>query len=151
METEILQIQKMTLEDLPQVLELEKLCFQSLAWDEACFDYELSSNPFGHYFVGKLGLDIICYLGLHMIFEDAHVTTFGTHPNFRNQGYGHQLFRYGLSYAKENGVERMSLEVRVSNEPAKKLYAFFGFQEGPLRKNYYTDNQEDARLMWVKI
>lgn len=146
-----LKIGKITNADLPQVLELEKLCFHTLAWDKDCFDYELHSNPFGHYFAGKIDDTVVCYLGLHMIFEDAYVTTFGTHPDFRNQGYGHELFRKGLAYAKENGVEQMSLEVRVSNEPAKKLYASFGFQEGPLRKNYYTDNQEDARLMWVKL
>ena len=147
----VLQMEKMQKTHLRQVIQLEKQCFQTLAWDENCFLYEINENSFGHYFVGILEDEIVCYLGLHIIFEDCHVTTVGTHPDFRKRGFGRQILAYGLRYAKALHVENISLEVRVSNVAAKKLYASFGFQEGAVRKNYYPDNQEDAMLMWVKI
>lgn len=146
-----LQMEKMEALHLCQIIALEKQCFQTLAWDEDCFLYEINQNPFGHYFVGMLEDEVVCYLGLHIIFEDCHITTVGTHPDFRKQGFGREILQHGIRYAKALGVENMSLEVRVSNVAAKKLYASFGFQEGALRKNYYPDNQEDAMLMWVKI
>ena len=144
-------IEKMRPEHLEQVLALESQCFPTLAWDAKCFLYEMEENPFGNYFIGYLNNEPVGYVGLHIIFETCHITTIGIHTNFRQQGYGQKMLAYALDYARVFDVQTVSLEVRVSNTVAKKLYMSFGFQEGTVRKNYYSDNQEDAILMWVKL
>ena len=71
--------------------------------------------------------------------------------NARGQGIGEGLMREAMRVAKEHNAETMSLEVRVSNIVAQNLYRKLGFQDGGIRKGYYTDNQEDALVMWVNL
>ena len=61
------------------------------------------------------------------------------------------MLRKMMLKAISMGARSMTLEVRVTNYIAQSLYKKLGFQEGGLRKNYYSDNQEDARVMWVKL
>jgi ribosomal-protein-alanine N-acetyltransferase len=138
-------IRKMTLEDLPKVLVLEKALF-SAPWSEENYRFELLENPYAHYVVnddhGLLG-----YLGLWLNEDALQITTLGVDTSFQNRGIGQSLVAYALEYARMNKVSVMTLEVRVSNEKAIHLYEKNGFKKAALRKQYYSHPDEDAILM----
>jgi ribosomal-protein-alanine N-acetyltransferase len=79
--------------------------------------------------------------------DEAHITTFAVHPNWRRQGVGRRLIHALLVAATELGAARMTLEVRVSNLAAQSLYRGHGFQIAGRRERYYTDDSEDAYIM----
>ncbi|MHC1734374.1 MAG: ribosomal protein S18-alanine N-acetyltransferase [Erysipelotrichaceae bacterium] len=136
----------MDVQDISRVSEIEKTVFTS-AWSADDFTYELTENPFGHYFVDEIGGVVEGYIGLWILFDQAQITTLGTTLNHRRQGIAKRLMEYGLRHAFQSGAERISLEVRVGNIAAITLYESFGFQRKGIRKDYYQDNHEDAHLM----
>lgn len=147
---EAVQIRLMEMEDLDQVMEVEVDCFPT-PWTRSAFFNELTKNQFAYYLVAESETKIIGYCGLWVIVDEAHVTNIAVHSSIRRQGVGEYLLRGCMQMAKTLGAEKMSLEVRVSNEPAQQLYRKYGFRDGGIRKNYYTDNQEDALVMWVVL
>lgn len=144
------QIRLMEIDDLDDVMELEFKCFTT-PWSREAFFNEITKNQFAYYLVAEQDGKVIGYCGLWVISDDAHITNIAIHPSERRKGIGDYLFRGAMDMAKTLGAVKMSLEVRVSNEPAQSLYRKYGFQKGGIRKNYYTDNQEDALVMWVGL
>jgi ribosomal-protein-alanine N-acetyltransferase len=138
-------IRKMTLEDLPKVLVLEKALF-SAPWSEENYRFELLENPYAHYVV-KEEQGLLGYLGLWLNEDALQITTLGVDTSFQNRGIGQSLVAYALEYARMNEVSVMTLEVRVSNEKAIHLYEKNGFKKAALRKQYYSHPDEDAILM----
>lgn len=139
-------IQKMEVNDLEHIVELEQQCFTS-PWSKDDFLYELNENPFGYYVVLKEQDQITGYLGLWMDEERAQITTIGVDPKHRSKGYAKALMEHMLDVCSKRGVQMYSLEVRVSNTPAIALYERYGFKKVGIRKAYYKDNHEDAYLM----
>lgn len=139
-------IRPMVVQDISRVSEIEKAVFTS-AWSADDFTYELTENPFGHYFVDEIDGVVEGYIGLWILFDQAQITTLGTTLNHRRQGIAKRLMEYGLRHAFQSGAERISLEVRVGNNAAITLYESYGFQRKGIRKDYYQDNHEDAHLM----
>ncbi len=84
-----------------------------------------------------------------VVTDEMHVTSFAVHPSFRRQHVGHQLLAGVLTHAVELGCRQAVLEVRVSNRGAQRLYGHFGFAPVAVRKRYYTDNHEDAIVMFL--
>lgn len=99
----------------------------------------------GHH-VGRPG-QIIGYAGMWLMIDEAHITTIAVRESWRGRGLGELLLASMIQSAHEMGAERLTLEVRVSNESAQNLYRKYGFQEGGLRRRYYSDNNEDAYIM----
>ena len=143
-------IRLMNTEDLDQVMEVESNSF-SIPWSRDAFFNEIETNHFATYIVIEEDGKVIGYCGVWIIVDEAHITNIAVLPSYRGQGLGDKLMRSMIEIAKEMGARTMTLEVRVSNTPAQSLYRKFGFQEGGIRKNYYSDNQEDALVMWVKF
>ena len=140
-------IQKMTLEDIPTVLEIDRVSFSN-PWPERSYRYELTDNPAARLFVAKLDDGaVIGYLGYWLIGDEVHISTFAVQPEFRMQGIGEDLLRSALAAAAEKGARVATLEVRESNDPAVKLYEKLGFEVVGSRPRYYRDNDEDAILM----
>ena len=139
-------IQRMEVDDLDRIVDLERLCFSS-PWSKDDFLYELNENPFGYYVVLKELDKILAYLGLWMDEDRAQITTIGVDPEHRGKGYAKTLMEHMLEVCSSKGVKIYSLEVRVSNQAAISLYQLFGFIQVGLRKAYYQDNHEDAYLM----
>jgi ribosomal-protein-alanine N-acetyltransferase len=83
--------------------------------------------------------------------DDAQITNIAVHPEFRGKNIGESLLRFSIQLSKEMSAKRLSLEVRISNHIAQSLYKKVGFESGGIRKRYYTDNQEDALVMWVNL
>ena len=81
--------------------------------------------------------------------DEAHITTIATHPNARRRGLGEFMLVSLLDIGYQIGARWMTLEVRVTNEPAKALYHKYGFKIVSTRPRYYTDNNEDAYIMWT--
>lgn len=141
-----MSIRLMEINDLEVILELEQQLFTS-AWQEEDFIYELKANPFSYNYVLEENNEIIGYAGLWITYEQAQITTIGVRKESQRKGYASLLMNHLLEVVRSKNCEQFSLEVRVSNESAIKLYEKFGFKNVGIRKNYYQDNFEDAYLM----
>ncbi len=141
---------RMTMRDLDEVLRIERASF-SAPWSRNAFAGELMDNHFAEYLVMFSGEQMIGYGGMWVIVDEAHVTNIAVYPEFRGRRNGERLLRMMMAEATARGAARMTLEVRVSNEVAKRLYRKLGFGDAGLRKGYYTDNREDALIMWADL
>lgn len=89
------------------------------------------------------------YAGLWLMVDEAHVTTIGVRPVYRGRGYGELLLVTLVEAALDINARWLTLEVRVTNETAQNLYRKYGFHDAGTRKRYYSDNNEDALIMWT--
>lgn len=142
-----LLIRPMVLEDVEQVWEIEKLSFKS-PWSKESFLQEMQSNKNARYVVAVLGDTVIGYGGMWFIIDEAHITNIAVHPDYRDQKIGQKTVEAMIAAARKEGIHRMTLEVRVSNQTAIHLYKKMGFGEAGIRKGYYSDTGEDALIMW---
>lgn len=149
-EGERVSIRRMTLQDIDSVMTVEKKSFTT-PWSRQAFMTELVDNQFARYIVLDYSGRVIGYAGLWMIVDEGHVTNIAIDPDFRGNHLGERLLLALVSMCTAQGGSRMTLEVRVSNEIAKRLYQKLGFEGVGVRKGYYTDNHEDALIMWVDL
>lgn len=159
-------IRKMTMEDIRQVVEIEAQCF-SLPWSQTSFEDSLkrddtvflvceqnksdklltklqnNTNP-----VDKI---IIGYIGMYLSFEEGEITNVAVLPSARKQGIGERLIKEMKKVALQQKIERIVLEVRVSNQPAINLYEKNDFRSIGIRKNFYEKPVEDANIMVCEL
>ncbi|MER3438576.1 MAG: ribosomal-protein-alanine N-acetyltransferase, partial [Chloroflexota bacterium] len=90
------------------------------------------------------------FAGMWIIFDEAHITTIGVDPAYRGRGLGELLLLALIDEAIRRGANWLTLEVRVSNEVAQALYRKYGFEIHGTRRRYYSDNGEDAYIMWSR-
>ncbi len=90
------------------------------------------------------------FAGMWIIFDEAHITTIGVDPAYRGRGFGELLLLALFDEAIRRGANWLTLEVRVSNEVAQALYRKYGFEIHGTRRRYYSDNGEDAYIMWSR-
>ncbi|BCJ87190.1 ribosomal protein S18-alanine N-acetyltransferase [Effusibacillus dendaii] len=145
-----LTYRKMQLSDIDRVMEIEHKSFPA-PWSRVAFEGELLRNHFAKYIVILLGGQIVGYSGMWIILDEAHITTIAVDPDFQGRKIGEHLLRQMMVLAVWNSAERMTLEVRVSNKVAQNLYQKMGFVNCGIRKKYYSDNQEDAIIMWADL
>ena len=149
-----LQLHPLRVEQLAEVVELDRLCFGGL-WTLEGYQRELDS-PNSDLLVLSLPdalpdrPSVVGLACLWAILEEAHITLIAVHPDYRHQGLGQFLLFSLLQSARKRGLEWATLEVRASNEKAIALYQKFNFQEVGRRRKYYQDNGEDAILLWCK-
>ena len=143
-----LTIEPMQVEDIRAVLEVESLCFPT-PWPRNAFQNELTDNRLAHYFVGRCGDEIVAYGGLWVILEDAHITTIAVHPRHQRNHFGERLLVALLEESIARGACWVTLEVRESNLAAQNLYKKYGFTIVNTRRGYYSDNDENALVMWA--
>lgn len=149
-EDEALQFRLMTLNDIPDVMVIEHEAF-TMPWTEEAFQNELTNNHFAKYMVMELEGKAIGYAGMWTIMDEAHITNIAVREAYRGRKLGEKLLDELMRTAAYLGMERMTLEVRVSNLVAQRLYEKKGFESAGLRKGYYSDNQEDAMIMWANL
>jgi ribosomal-protein-alanine N-acetyltransferase len=92
---------------------------------------------------------IVGYAGIWVMTDEAHITTIASHPNVRGQGIGEFLLVALIHRGVEIGARWMTLEVRAGNAVAQNLYRKYTFKEMGVRRRYYSDNGEDALVMWT--
>jgi ribosomal-protein-alanine N-acetyltransferase len=90
---------------------------------------------------------MVGYGGIWLTLEEAHITTIAVTPDVRGRGVGELLLNALIDHAYDLRAETITLEVRVTNTVAQKLYVKYGFQPAGTRPRYYTDNGEDALIM----
>ncbi len=140
-----LTIEPMTTGDLGKVLEIENDSFIR-PWSLNSFKSELKSSQMATYLVARSEGCVVGYCGMWVVPDEAHITTLAVDKKFRGFGIGSRLLEAILEKAKHNRVRRISLEVRSSNENARRLYEKFGFIVKGVRKHYYFD--EDGLVMF---
>ncbi len=136
----------MTLDDVAAVHLIEMASFP-VPWPDHAFRQEIQANRMAHYLIVRAGSRAVAYGGLWLMVDEAHVTTFAVLPTVRRRGIGGRLMVELMALARDLGARVMTLEVRLSNEPARALYARFGFRPVGIRPRYYSDNGEDALIM----
>ena len=145
---EQLTIEPMREADVPAVQLIERDIF-STPWPRNAYYRELASRNSAHYIVLRKGdEEIVGYAGMWRMYDEAHVTTIGVRHDMQHSGYGRVLFAALVQAAYDMGAKWVTLEVRTSNDNAMRMYEAFGFKVIGRRKGYYTDNGEDAIVMW---
>ena len=143
-----LEILRMRRRHLKGVMEIERLVYPR-PWSPNLFLSEMAESRNRTYLVAKLGRDVAGYAGLMCYGEEAHVTTIAVHPTQHRRKIGTRLLYELIVDAIRMGASAVSLEVRVTNYGAQRLYARFGFRPVGIRKNYYQETGEDALIMWA--
>ena len=140
-----MEIRKMTAREVPQVAELEKLCF-AMPWSEKSVAGELE-NPLALWLVAMEGDSLAGYVGSQTVMDETDMMNLAVAPQFRRQGVGEALVNALVAALKDLGSRCLTLEVRDSNEAARALYAKLGFVEIGRRRGYYRDPREDALIL----
>ena len=138
-------IREMTKEDCEAVWELQKTCF-TVPWSLDSIRAMFGTPGYLSLIAMEDGI-LAGYAGIKQVLDEADITNVAVHPDRRRQGTGRQLLRELLHKAVGQGVRRIFLEVRTSNEAAQRLYAQAGFQMVDRRKHYYEKPVEDACIM----
>ena len=139
-------IEKMNADHVSQVAQLEKLCFSD-PWSENSVASELK-NALSYWLVALEGETVTGYIGSQTVMGETDMMNVGVHPDFRRQGIGEALILALIEGLKtEMESQCLTLEVRASNDPAIGLYEKLGFEQIGLRKNYYRNPREDAKIL----
>lgn len=141
-----LRIDRMQLVDLPEVHAIERASFTT-PWPDDAYRSELLTNRLASYLVARAADRVVGFAGLWLMVDEAHITTFAVHPAWRRRGIGERLLLASLDLAIERGAREATLEVRLSNVAARRLYEKYGFRPVGLRPRYYSDDGEDALIM----
>ena len=141
----MIEITRMTADDVVEIAALEKRCF-TLPWSEKSFRDEMA-NKLAIYHVAKDNGACVGYAGFWNVSGEGDVTNVAVLPEYRRRGVGSSLVAEMLKTAESLKLELLTLEVRKSNIAAQKLYEKFGFEILGERKRYYSDNGEDAYIM----
>ena len=163
-------VEPMQVEQLDQVRRIERACFPT-PWPRNAYRREILKNERAHYVVvrttnrpapspkrrqfplsllpfGRAGArDMVAYAGVWVMLDEAHITTVAVDPDYRRLGLGELLIIQMARISLQARATRMTLEVRMSNDIAQRLYRKFGFSDGGVRPRYYSDDFEDALIM----
>lgn len=135
--------------DIKRIAEMEKFCFSD-PWSEESVRKEIMENPRAFYVVGERDGMVQGYVGVWCIIDEGDITNVAVAPEFRRKHLAENLIKTLMDITEKEGINRWTLEVRVSNTPAIKLYEKMGFTSAGIRKAYYQDNHEDALIMWAE-
>ena len=135
--------------DAADMAEMEKQCF-SLPWSYESVRAELQ-NPLARYTGVFIGGRLAGYAGIQTVLDEGYITNVAVAPEHRRQGLAAALMGELLRFAGERGLAFVTLEVRESNTPARKLYEKYGFAAVGRRKGYYDAPKEDAILMTAAV
>ena len=136
----------MTKRDIGRVHEIEVQSFRT-PWSKLSLLGELH-NDLAHYYVAEEEGRVVGYGGMWLLFDEAHITNIAIAPEARGNHLGRYLLHGMMQAAHERGAERMTLEVRETNQVAQSLYFSFDFEKQGFRKRYYEDTGEGAWLLW---
>ena len=141
----------MTASDVSQITAIERRVFGAEAWPARAFQEE-QRNRVAYYFVLTPVSDedpggIAGYVGLWALPDAIQIVTIAVRPESQRRGLGELLVQRAFALAEEVGAEEVTLECRESNDPARRLYGKYGFEEVGRRERYYQDNGEDALIM----
>src|SRR3989442_1015365 len=143
-----LEIQRMRRRHLRGVMAIERQVYPR-PWSPNLFLSEMTESKNRCYLVARIDREVVGYAGMICYGEEAHITNIAIDPLHHRQKIATRLLHDLIGQAVEMGAEAVSLEVRVTNWGAQRLYGGFGFRPIGVRKNYYQEINEDALIMWV--
>ncbi|NLK36529.1 MAG: ribosomal protein S18-alanine N-acetyltransferase [Epulopiscium sp.] len=143
----MLEIVSMEQQHLDGVLRVEESCF-SIPWSRKDFERELYENKLAIYKVALLDNEVVGYAGMWHVVTEGHITNIAVLEEHRRKGIADALMQEMIKVAEEKEMIGITLEVRMGNVGAQKLYTKYGFRPEGLRKGYYADTKEDAIIMW---
>lgn len=143
-----LVIDKMTLSDLAEIANNLTSDFDEF-WNSSILESEIK-NPFSQYIIAKINKEIVGFAGVIDTVDQLEITNIVVRKDFRKKGIGNELLTELIKLAKENGKEKITLEVNNTNLAAIKLYEKNGFKNVGFRKKYYN-NTYDANIMTLKL
>ena len=146
---ETIIVRPMVMTDVDGVMAVEHDSFLT-PWSRSAFEEELAQNRLARYIVAVENGEIVGYAGTWLVINEAHVTNVAVSGQRRREGIGRLLMQKLMELARDNDMESMTLEVRVSNAAARHLYEQMGFVEAGIRKNYYSETKEDALILWCE-
>ena len=141
-----IELGPMRVDDLDAVQEIERRSFRT-PWPAHAYRTELETNRLAQYLVARIDGRVVGYGGIWLMADEAHITTFAVDPDWRRRGIGERLLLALLDLAIARNAHEATLEVRLSNLPARRLYEKYGFRPVGLRPRYYSDDNEDALIM----
>lgn len=141
----MISVKRMDSSHIKALYEIEKECF-STPWSEESLKEELN-NKFARFFVAECDGVVSGYIGAHNILGEVYITNVAVSKAFRRKGIAETLIKTLVDFCEKEEMEFVTLEVRRSNEAAKKLYSKMGFKEVGERKDFYENPREDAILM----
>jgi ribosomal-protein-alanine N-acetyltransferase len=142
-----ISVEPMRRSDVEAVGRIERRSYPT-PWQEHAYHTEIN-NRSACYLVARLGGEVVGYGGMWVVMDEAHITTLAVDPEHRGKKIGERLLQGLLEEAVLMGATRAALEVRERNVIAQRLYRKYEFREAAIRKNYYSDNHENALVMWV--
>jgi ribosomal-protein-alanine N-acetyltransferase len=135
-------------EDLDGVLAVEEESFTN-PWTKEMYAWELQNRAVCHIFVVRTPEHRVAgFCAFWLVVDEIHINNVAIRPALRGQGMGTHLIQRVFREAKRLGARRATLEVRRSNEPARRLYERLGFYVAGTRPSYYTNPVEDALILW---
>ena len=143
-----LEVTRMRRRHLRGVMAIERQVY-TRPWSPNLFIAEMGDSAARCYLVARLDRDVVGYAGLICYAEEAHVTNVAVDPEHHRKRIATRLLHDLILGAVQMGAGAVSLEVRVSNWGAQRLYGRFGFRPAGIRRNYYQELQEDALIMWT--
>jgi ribosomal-protein-alanine N-acetyltransferase len=144
-----IEITRMRRRHLRGIMNIERQVYPR-PWSPSLFVSEMTSGRSRAYLVALDGRAVVGYGGLVSYGDEAHVTTIAVDPEYQRQKIGTRLLYELILQAQEMEARAVSLEVRVTNWGAQRMYARFGFRPVGVRKNYYQETNEDAVVMWTE-
>jgi len=141
-----IEITRMRRRHLRKILSIEGRVYPR-PWSAGLFLSEMAQRGTRSYIVARCEGEVVGYAGMMFLPQEAHVTNIAVDPDFHGRKIGTRLLLTIISEAIARGSDVISLEVRVSNEPAQEMYKKFGFSVSGIRKGYYIETREDAYVM----
>ena len=158
--------------DVLAIEHIEKQCF-AVPWSYESLHKDIVENGMAFYIVAEIAAEdgskaaeqsegtagqvcgdaeiagqVCGYVGVWKILDEGHITNVAVAPEYRRMHIGRAMLETLFEVTGQAGIERYTLEVRASNEPAIRLYEGLGFKSEGIRPGYYEDNGEDAVIMW---
>jgi [ribosomal protein S18]-alanine N-acetyltransferase len=133
--------------DLDGILAVDAATFER-PWTRAMYEWEWTHSDVARFYVARHGDAVVAYCAGWVIFDELHINNLAVDPGWRRRGVASALLVFVLDAAAAEGAMRATLEVRRSNEPARRLYERFGFAFAGVRAGYYREPVEDALVLW---
>jgi [ribosomal protein S18]-alanine N-acetyltransferase len=143
------EITRMRRRHLRGIMAIERQVYPR-PWSPSLFVSEMTSGRSRAYLVAVEGRSVVGYAGVVSYGDEAHITTIAVDPDHQRRKIGTRLLYELIRRAQDMGAHAVSLEVRVTNWGAQRLYARFGFRPVGVRKGYYQETNEDAVVMWTE-
>jgi len=146
----LLRIERARPDDLDAIYEIERLSFNP-HWSRSALAQEVNRlRSHSYVYVARWMGKVIGFSIFWAVVDEAHILSFAVHPDYRRRGVGQAMMEGVLDAAQRLGLRTASLEVRVSNTGAIRLYEKVGFRIAAIRRAFYQDNNEDAYVMWLE-